>query len=305
MADQPDVANDVPWRKRHPLVSRLLLYVLGLGLVVLLVLLLVERQEVDERDRMDALAKELDNLGLVHALDEDGSEVLRLLDDKFSNPDLPPQLRGRALRWRAMALRKRADRDAVERTLEAAASLGLEPTERMALQLEWAEARLEAGDGPGAIAALPDERTVAREPVFGLLRALMFARARSLEGDRATGLPDLREALAALEAPLPSAEAAGMRRYVGGDDWTLVQVATIATQVLAKEGAASRAPEAWRRLQRLAPRDFDALLACTRGFLDLRLDADARAAWEQVRALDPARARQHAGRDPVLAALED
>ena len=299
--DSKDAAGPPPpWRKRHPVISRLVLYVLGLGLGILLLVLLVERKETDEADRMQALSQELDALDLVHMLDPEGDQVIALLDEKFSDPDLPVRIRGRALRWRALAWRKKQDPSRVEAYLKEADALDLDSLERAGLHLEWAEARLAIWDADGALEVLPDVRVVAAHPALALLRAFLFAQARKQTNETEAGLADLRESLAALAAPLDATERSV---YVGGKDWTGAQAATVATEYLVTVGGAAGAPAAWRLLQRLAARDFQAQVACTRGFLTLGLTEEARTAWDVARRLDPRLADAAARKDTALAGL--
>jgi tetratricopeptide (TPR) repeat protein len=298
MTPSESVPPTASWRKQHPVLSRTLLYALGLGLIAVLVYLYQARQAVDDQDRLRALAEEMDALSIVHAIDPDGSMVLKLLDDKFMDPTFPAKLRGRALRWRALALRKQHDPVPVEAALEAADALALEPGERLALKLEWAEARLEASDVEGALAVLPTQAAVAPLPPLALLRALLFARAEEASGRSAAGYEVLEAALDDLQAPVD----AYAEVYVGGREWTCADAATVATEVLARLDGA-KPTDLWRRLVRLAPRDFDALLASTRAFLGLGLETDARATWERVRRLDPRKADAEARRDSALRAL--
>lgn len=307
---QPETpAATLPWRKRHPVLSRAILYALGLGIIAVLMHLYQARQAVDEQDRAQALAEELDALSLVHLMDRDGTLVLKLLDEKFMDPGLPVQVRARALRWRALALRKRPDPAPVEAALEAAAALDIAPDERSALKLEWAEARLARGDVEGALAVLPAQAVVAHLPPLALLRAVLHAQAEDQAGRASSGSAALEATLASLSAPLDP----DVRVYVGGRDFTAAEVATIATEVLAAfddaplDGAVSlygvNAARAYQRLVRLGPQDYGALIASTRAFLGLGLESDARAAWALARRADPRQASGDAKREPALAAL--
>jgi hypothetical protein len=291
-------APGMPWRKRHPVVARVLLYALGGALAALLGVLFVRREQEDRvRDR-EALARELDDLALVHALDPDGSQVLRLLQQRFSAPDLPVTMRGRALRWRALALRKRGDRAGVEAALAEADALDLPPGERTALALERAEARLEDGDAAGAFAALPPPGPDPADPL-SLLRELLLAQVRIARGEEASDVArDLRARLEALPTPLPE----GPASYVGGRPWSPAEVATVLVEVLARvPGGTDAGP--WRQLARLAPGDVQAQLSAARGLATQGLGEEARGALARARALDPALAAAEAAKDPVLRAL--
>jgi hypothetical protein len=289
-----------PWRKRHPVLSRSVLYVLGAGLVALLVLLFVDRRAQDESDRIAALREELNALNVVHVVDPDGDLVLKVLDEKFSEPGLPVRLQGRILRWRAMAQRKRGDREAVEAALREAAALDLEPLERAALQVEWAEARAEAGDGRGALEVLPAAAPSHPLPL-ALLRAYVQAYARSAAGDRPQAIEGLRAALAGLSVPLPR----GPEAYVGGRSWSPAQAATVVSELVGRlAGPGAAEPGAlWNRLRALAPEDYEAQVAAARGLAAAGREPDARSAWARARALDGRQAATQAASDPALAAL--
>jgi hypothetical protein len=287
------------WRKRHPVISRSVLYVLGLGLAALLAFLYAGRKAEDESAAVDALGQELDALSLVHVVDPTGEQVLALLDEKFSGPTLPVRVRGRALRWRALAHRRRQDRERVEAALREAATLDLEPRERAALRIEWAEARLEAGQGEAALEVLPDEVPPPGGPLE-LLRVHVRAHAHVLLGRPSEALALVRRTLAELSSPLASEP----RDYVGGRPWSLAEAAHVLTEfeVRLADGAAGAAP--WMRLRALAPSDYDAQVAAARGLAAVARSADARSTWARARALDPRRAASDARSDPVLAGLE-
>lgn len=298
MADSTQEPETRSWRKRHPVVSRLILYVLGIGIMAVLVHLFLERQAVDEQDRYRAVAQELDGIGVIHLLDPDGSQILKLLDEKFSAPDLPPKVKGRALRWRALALRKRPDHEGAEAALVAAKALDVPAEEHLALGLEWAVARIEAGQVETAHEVLPTAAEVAPYPALQLLRALLFAQLQEQVGRQDAGAAELEAQLGSLKAPLVE----DVLVYVGGREWSALQVATVATEYLAARPGAPVA-ELWRRLARLAPRDLDAQVACARGFLAAGLEAEARSAWDRVQALDPRLAAALAAKEPELGAL--
>ena len=61
------------WRRRHPVLSRTLLYAVALGLVGGVALL---RRERKEEERLDYLVKRLDGLGLVFVQDRTGDTVV-------------------------------------------------------------------------------------------------------------------------------------------------------------------------------------------------------------------------------------
>lgn len=288
---------ELPWRKRHPVLSRSILYVLGACVVGGLVLLFLQRQAEDRRTRDESLLQELDALGVVLAADPTGDTVLRVLDEGFSAPDLPPRVRAHALRWRAMALRRKQDHQGVEAALQEAAGIAVSRQERAALQLEWAEARLEGGDAEGALDVLPNQRDTAGRPM-GLLQVRLWAQARAHLGHPEESRRAPREALEPLTRPLPDRPT----DFVGGRPWTRAQAATVLTEYLVQVDEES-ATWAWRRLMALAPDDFDAQVAAARGLAVLSRREDALRAWHRAQALDPDQAAALAASDPALAAL--
>ncbi len=314
MTDDATSVDTRPWRKRHPVISRTLLYGLGLGLAALLFVLFTERKADDEATRIEALQKELDGLSLVLATDPTGDVVLAKLDEKFSGDDLPVITQGRSLRWRAMAWRRKANTastDAekqravqeVEKALEACAALQLEPAERFALQLEWAEARLERRDVTRARQVLPDSGDLihlgsAMLPSV-LLLSLLEVQAKRLEGQAADAAVLAVKTVQAIEPPLGQQIA-----YVGGRDWTAAQVgielASFATQV----GDPALAGPAWKRLRAAAAYDFEVQVAAARGLLRAGDRANARSAWRSAKALNADLAAAEARRDAGLAALD-
>jgi len=303
MLDLEPPVSGQPWHKRHPLLSRSLLYGAGVGLAAALLFSLVGRSQEDAARRREALDAELDLLEVVHAMDPSGDLVLKLLDEKFSGDELTTHQRGRALRWRALALRKKKDREGVEAAFQAAEALDLEPLERAALHLEWAEARIAAPDLRGAQALLPAGRLLQDHPTLLLLRALLSAQIQAGLHSPKEGRTELDEILSGLPQPLdPEREV-----YVGGRPWLASQAATVATEFLAQgpeeRGQGQRAG-LWRRLHLLAPLDFDAQVACARAFLGEGLTAEARQAFAVARALDPALAQAEVRRDPQLGSLQ-
>ncbi len=311
-SDAPSPPALRPWRKRHPILSRSLLYGLGLGCAALLLVLFLGRREEDERVRTRALQEELDSLSLVMATDPSGDEVLRQLDEKFSDPDLPTLMRGRVLRWRAMAWRRKALRatgagrqeaqHAAERAVEAALAkaeaLPLDPAERVALHLEWAEGRLEHADVDGAMAILPEPTTLTTV-TQGLLYSLMRAQALRLAGKTSAGLQAADAALGALDRPVGTKA----EDYVGGRLWSPVQVAVELANFVGAVGDPADAVATWNLLRAAAPASFETQVAAARGLAQGRAEADARSAWQTATSLNRRLAATEASRDAVLDAL--
>lgn len=290
-------AQQKPWRKRHPVLSRFVLYVLGAGLIATLLLLFFERKDVDRADELQALREELDALALVMAADSTGHTVLAVLDKKFADADLPPELRGHALRWRAMALRRMRDAQAAEAALEAASALDLPARDRLALRVEWAETRIEARDLVGALKVLPPITEEIDGPL-GLLRDRVYAHAHVELDAPDAGIRLLASRLAELRGPLPDQPV----DFVGGRPWTMAEAATVATELLAAHVKYDR-EKPWLRLARLAADDFDAQVAAARGLAHLARREDALRVWRRAQVLDAAGADSEAARDPALADL--
>jgi len=300
-----------PWRKRHPLLARTLLYGAGLGLAALLLVLLVDRQADDERTRILALQAELDGLSLMIAMDKTGDSVLAKLDEKFTDPELPLVTRGRALRWRAMAWRRKAMTASseeeragaiveVEKALTACEALDLAPAERVALHLEWAEARLERPDVRGGETILPAASELHQMP-HALLYTLLRAQGMRLDDRGPASVELVRTALLGLEGPLDTET----QTYVGGRTWTAVQVAVELANYLTRVGEPAGARAAWNRLRAAAPRDFETQASAARGLARGNAGDDALSAWRAAQALDARLAAIEAARDPVLGRLEE
>ncbi len=310
MPDMQTPAAELPWRKRHPVISRTLLYGLGLGLAALLIVLFMDRQDDDERTRIAALQEELDGLNLVLLADPTGDAVLAKLDERFSGSDLPLITRGRALRWRAMAWRRKvgtatdgaARADATEQAeaaLEACAALELPPAERSALALEWVEARLERRDVEGARRVWPEADDLPDVP-SALLFTLLRAQALRLEEQTPAGVELVRSTLMGLEGPLDTEQKA----YVGGRSWTAAEVAVQMANFMTLVGEAAEARPVWNRLRAAAGGDFDVQAAAARGLAESGARADALQAWRAAKAIHADLAAAEARSDPVLEALE-
>lgn len=299
-----------PWRKRHPVLSRVMLYAAGAGLAVLLVLLLSQRREEDRAAHLRSLAGEMDGLSLVLAADPTGSRVRAILDADFGDPALPVRLRERALRWRALAWRRQIhetrgaasaaghDRAVArcEAALKACAALDLEPAERVALGLEWAESRLERRDVAGALKVLPSSED-AREPAQALLRVLLGAQARRLDGREAEAARAVRDAL----QQTPDAR---QTSYVGGRSWTALQVAVELADFLTLVAHDAGDAPVWMRLREHAPASFPVQMSAARGLSALGRPTEALEAWRAACALDARQAAAAAREDPALAALD-
>ncbi len=294
-------APDLPWRKRHPVLSRVWLYALGAALVAGVLVLWSNRRDVDDADALAAKRAELNAIDIVFMTDPDGEGTLKVLDEKFADPDLPADMRGRVLRWRALALRKQNAHERVDAALEAADKLDLPPRERGALYLEWAEALTQRGEAKRALAVLARDGQIKDGPL-GVLRARELAVATSEveQGVEATARI-LEKALAALPRPAPNDPI----DYVGGRPWTTAQAATVATQTLMKAVSNPSNVAPWVRLMAIAPDDLRAQLACSEGFMSSGRPQDAVSAWRRALAINSRAANGWADKSPMLQAVRD
>lgn len=308
----PDVSSDEarPWRKRHPVLSRSILYTLGLGLVALLVFLLANRQDEDRAEELAAIQKRIDGLSLVLAADPTGAELLKILDAEFASDDLPRHARQRVLRWRAMAWGSRAQlatTDAArteawghaDEAHAACAALDLPPEEAYGLALERTEALLLRRDQQGARAALPALEKATQVPA-ALLRQFLLAQWLRLE-DRIPDACDLlRGTLRGLEGNIAGAPQA----YIGGREWSIAQVATEMATFVTTQGGKVADAALWSQLRSLASDDFEVQKAAAVGLSALGADDDALAAWRAAVRLDGRLAGIEAARDEVLGRLD-
>lgn len=304
-------ADDLrPWRKRHPVLSRAILYTLGIGLAVLLVVLWSERQDDDRATELAAIQQQIDGLGLVLATDPTGDQLLAILDERFAGDDLPVLARERSLRWRAMAWRRKAEtaetdaaRDAAHRKADAAhadaAALDLAAEERFALGLERTEALLVRQDLDGARAALP---ALERAPgvTAGLMRQFVQAQLLRLEGRTGDACDLLRATLQGVQGPLPREPDA----YIGGREWTTVQVAVELASFVTSQGGEPSDVALWAHLRALAPEAYDVQRAAASGLAALGAEQQALAAWRSARRLDGRLAAIECGRDETLGRLD-
>ncbi len=310
----PETQADVrPWRKRHPVLSRSILYGLGLGLAVLLLVLFTDQKEDDERVRIEALQKELDALSLLMATDPTGQSVLAQLDEKFSASDLPVITQARALRWRAMAWRrgaqhadaqgdeaaKQAAIQAAEKALAAADALKLPPAERVALRLEWAEALFEREELARARKTLPRPEELTTVPQ-ALLATLLRAQGLRLEDKLPASLKLVAGALESVDVPIGTEQ----QDYVGGRTWSALQLAVELAGYLTAVGEPAAAVGAWNRLRAAAPHDYETQKAAALALTQGGASDDALAAWRAARSINGRLAGVEAAREPVLAALE-
>lgn len=231
-ASDEDVVDTRPWRKRHPVLSRVLLFGIGGGLAALLLVLLSQRTE---EDALTKLRGELQNMDIVLATHGGAERVLEILDENTAGLELPKDLAVKAGRYRAMALRnqwRRAQRPplsagpeprAIEAVLEATAALDPEPLAKRALMLEWAEWRLEQEDPEGALDRLGRVRLPAGS-AWWLLGEQLRLVARAIGNEPEAAADEVLPLLDSLPRPLP---ATGEPIRVGGTQWMPQDVALV------------------------------------------------------------------------------
>jgi tetratricopeptide (TPR) repeat protein len=288
-----------PWRKRHPVLARSLLYGGGLALAAVAGLLLLRRGEQDREDRLDYLAKRLDGLGLVFLQDPSGNEVRKVLDEEYADPALPAHLRQRALRLRGIVEGRAKSKPKSEDAFEQACAIEVGPRERGACLVEWAEARTSNGDPAGAIALLAREDAVHDGPL-GVLTAMSRAYAETERGRATEGATSLETALASLRRPLPS----WRDDHVSTRSWSFAEAATEATAYLVRLTRTADA-RPWARLVQLASEDAPSLRRAAKGLAGQGHVEQARAALERAERLDPEGTAREAAADAALRALSD
>lgn len=299
-----------PWRKRHPVLARLLLYGLGLGLCALLLWLLLGRRAVDAEDRLDYLRARLETLTVVLQADAQGAEVLKVLDAEYGAPDLAPDVRSRALRLRGIVARNRKDAAGMNASYaEARRLLSRTPLVRV-IETEWALCRVDLGDAAGARSLLGESvqgplALPASEGgmALALWQTFLSAQVRAAEGDGDGARTALHVVLDGLVPPLPSD---GPGLWLGLRSWQGADVAVEMSRWLAA-GLPSGSPAAkpiWIRLSKLGANSLDAQLLAAEGLALAGDRASARVAWKRALELNAPGARLGSERNPTLKGLD-
>ena len=293
-----------PWRKRHPVLSRVVLF--GIGALVVAGLWFAKQQREAE-DRHVRLRGELESFDVIIWVPGGPEIVQQKLAADFGG-DLPADLRAGALRWEAMALRHQArdgDEEAaarIEPTYEKAMALAPDADMRIGLMFERAEARLERDDAEGALALIGAADLPQGGP-WALMREHFSALAQALTGDPDEALRRIDAALDELEPPLalePSVTA-------GGRTWNRPEIATVATERLALlyQRAGKNEAGIWRRLSALAAYDCPSQVICAKNLVRVGDDVGAATAWGRAVRAAPDEAARWAEQDPALRALQD
>lgn len=249
MAAAPERSS---WRKRHPVLSRLVLYALGAALVGLAVVLLRQRSAVDAGDRLAYLSSRLEALDVVMVTADGPREVLKVLDDEFADAALPPHIQRRALRIRAQAQVRRGAFEPALDALDRADAIAADESAAAATDIERAEILGLAERFPEGLELLRGDE---RFPNWSLelRRRQVEAWLLRQTGEEAEALRVLEAVLAELPQPLPEQEPV----VLGMGPQHLAVVARLATeQRCALEPCGA---EIWRRLVRQLPGDPQAL----------------------------------------------
>jgi hypothetical protein len=261
----PTPVDARPWRKRHPLAARLVLYGIGLAVGFGIYTAWTRRQDQDQGDRVRYLWARLETLPVILPADPEGPEVLKVLDAEYVDPALPEALRARAERLRGIVAHNRKDRPGVDAAFSRARAL--DPAQQPTIDLEWALCLAALGDGAEARKRLPAS---VEQPGWGFAastwHALVKAQAEALTGGSMVGRRALDEALDRLPRPLPSQAPF----WFGLDAWQPVGAALEATRWALLDPAYATpdvAKRAWARLAALATDDAEALIASAEGLL--------------------------------------
>ncbi len=302
-APSPTVAPPAPppsWRKRHPILARVLLFGIGAALVGTLLVQQERRREQDVEDRDQARRARLENLVVDYATDPSGTTLLKALEEEFPLESVPAHLRALVLRWRGLALAARGDAEACDRAYSLAAMEDHSRRDAGALFVEWARARLELGDAEGALFLLDRPQIVNTGPL-GLVTATVRARTRTKLGYGVEAQAQLERLLGELPVPL----AAEPRDWICPIEWSWADAATTATEEL----AALRRPEPlaaehWERLAAQAPGHFEAQWKAALALHAQGVGEPADRAWSRAVALDPESAAALLKREASLRELE-
>ena len=297
----------LPWRKRRPILSRVVLFGIGSILGVGLLMMLTQRKE---EDRGVKLAGELDGFAVLLPMEGGTDQILSKIEAKYGADQVPADLRAAALRWRAMALKRKAGYesesgvkpDEVEAAYVAAHAAGPKGETKRALLLEWAEFRLERDDGTGALELIA-QGDYTTSPIWALLAERFSSVAIAID-DPVAGAKRLDAALAGAKRQMPMSIVVKS----GGVEWTFSAALTNATEkldLLLEEIGQDPRP-AWRRLRPLVAKDQLSGLICAdnlrrHGALD-----DARLAFRAAHMLNPEQAKGRIEADyPDLQGLLD
>lgn len=298
-----------PWRKRRPVLSRVVLYGLGLAAAGAIAFLLATRKKQDEEDQLEILRQRLLNLpSTVLGVPGGEDEVLRVLaTDDFTDDDLPDDIRSLVERTRALALRRKLVDptqtvdvlEQVNAALEKAKALAPDE-EQQALALEWAEARIECGTTEGVASLLADPAVKWTWEPARILRDYVEAAILAQNGDRPSAAKKLDHALQGLSGPLSISE----DHYIGGKPWSSAEAALVATEKLARIKGGQGEPRIWERIRALAPEHWRAHARAGAAFASMERKEQALEAWRAARTANAQEATGALQADPTIRELK-
>ena len=305
----PQIVDSRPWRKRRPVLSRVVLYGLGLAAAGVIAFLLATRKKQDDEDQLEILRQRLLNLpATVLGVPGGENEVLKVLaSDDFTDEDLPNDIKSLVERTRAMALRRKLIdptktmevRAQVDAALQKAKALA--PAEQQqALALEWAESRVESGTTEGVAALLSDPAVAWTWQPAKILRAYLEAAILAQDGDRPGATKHLDSQLAALAAPLSTSE----DHFIGGKPWSPAEAALVATEKLARLHGGQGEARIWERIRALAPDHWRAHVRAAEAFATMGRQELALEAWNAGLAANEAEAKGSLEADPTIRELK-
>ncbi len=272
-----------PWRKRHPVLARAILYSLGIALGLGLYLMLEARKKSDAAHAIEVDSKFLENMPLLLAKDPTGRKLEFVIDEEFEGREVADHIGSRVERWRAIAFRSQKRYADAESALDRARALTSDAACLDAIALERAYVRLAEGDFERALDALgqPSLRPVT-DPLNGLE---LVVRAGVLEklGQRA----DAERALRSFVDATPDTLKRRPVRRAGGREWTSRGTIAIVFETLANFVSPSESLDIWKSLHKRAGRDYNVQLSCTRAFLKRGKQHLAERSWTLARDANP------------------
>ena len=292
--DQPEGAS---WRRRHPVLSRAILYGLGLALVVIAVVLLAKRKDVDEQDRLQYLDARLLSLDLLFGSKEGRQQARQVLHEEYQDAKLPPDLRARAIRVQAQLDAKDGDHEGALARLDEAAALEVSPASAFAMAIERAETLQIMERGEDALAVL-ERAGAAPNGVLALVRASVRAWILGENGRGADALESLERVLAQRQRAWEgeTSQVVGALEVQPSHAW--IQ----ATRMLGT--IRPLRAEDWIRVAQLFPADTIAASTAAQGLMALGADEQAARVWLQLKMREPQAAAREEAADPSLAGLQ-
>ena len=280
-----------PWRKRHPVLSRVLLFGLGAVLIALLVVPYLERKKDDARTELEGKLTAME-VGLF--LGGGPRAVLQQVETDFLEPDdVPADLKARALRFAALAKKRMGaeggfDSQAVQVAFAQAHAAAKDPDAQRGLLLEAAEAHLEVREFDEARTFLTNDLLQDAGPTWTLFREVFVAKTEA-DADPGAAAARLDEALS---AALGTGDAGARAEpvFVGARTWNLAQVAVYATDqriVLARGENEDVVRSFWSRLAPLAVSDGGSAVLCAAGLLATGDERLALEVLQTARRADP------------------